>query len=188
MTGCRGASSSRRPFAGHGHAMSSEDAGVDTRAVVIMGTEVPMVNGETVTPRAKRWSRAALWLLPPLLCVFAAFISSARGGLMIENGKATPIPWLDRFIGELYEFGWWLPVGALTVFVLHRLSASRRSTLAAIAMHVAVGAGACLLYFLLRSQFHLPGDNLRLDSGLRGLKSVLPSAVGMYALIASLSE
>jgi signal transduction histidine kinase len=164
---------------------STDDASETGR---ILGTNVSLRGIENGPPAGIWWKRAALWLLPPLLCVLAALVASARGGMMINNGVATPIPWNDRFIGALYEFGWWLPVGLLSVLVLRRLSAWSTSTAMRAAAHLAILAGACTLYYFLRAYIRLPGDTFWLGRDWRGFKSVLPSSVGMYLIIASTSE
>ena len=154
----------------------------------VLGLEVPAPSAGDGAAPIQWWNRAAVWLLPPLLCLLATLLASARGGVAISNGVVRPMPWSERFVDELYLFGWWMPVGIVTVVALRRLSSWDASSATKVLAHVATGVGVCLLYFLLRAFIHLPGDVMRLDTGWDGFKSVLPSSVGMYAIIASMSE
>ena len=153
----------------------------------VVGLEVPAPSADRAAAPTRWGIRAALWLLPPVLWVTAALLASARGGMAISNGVVRPMPWSERFTDELYLFSWWMPVGVVAVIVLHRLSSWNASSAAKAIAHLATGLGVCLLYFLLRAHIHLPGDVMRLDASWNGFKSVLPSSVGVYIIIASMS-
>jgi two-component system, LytTR family, sensor kinase len=129
-------------------------------------------------------SRVAVVLLASLLAVLAALVASARGGMMISDGIAIPIAWPDRFVGALFEFGWWVPVGLMIVAMVRRISGVRRSPSVQLLGYSVLGVLSIVLYFLLRATVHLPGDDLRLGFTARGFLSQLPSSVGMYLLIA----
>jgi two-component system, LytTR family, sensor kinase len=136
----------------------------------------------------KRFARWAPWILAPVLCGLAALIASARGGQMIGlDNRATPIPWDVRFVGALFDYAWWMMLGPFIVIGIRRLIEWRASLVARAAAHVVLGLIACAAYFFLRANVHIPGDTMYLATGWRGFKSVLPTSVGMYLLIASAS-
>jgi two-component system LytT family sensor kinase len=138
------------------------------------------------TSGARRWSRLAAFLLPPALCLVAALVSSARGGMMIDAQRvAHRMPWSEIFIGALYDFAWWMPLGALIVFIVRRLGEVSAPLPRRVLAHVASGVGICTLYFWLRAGIHLPGETTRIGLHWRGFLSQLPSSVGMYLVIAS---
>jgi two-component system LytT family sensor kinase len=134
---------------------------------------------------ARRWSRPLLWLAPPVLCVLAALVTSARGGMMIENGHATPMAWSELFAGALYDFSWWILIGPAIIWWVRRTWSLTSNGVALVAAHVFGAIGASGAYFILRAGVHLPGDRMTLGWRWSGFFSQFPSSVGLYALIAS---
>src|SRR5262245_55297389 len=99
--------------------------------------------------RQLRSGNVTSWLLAPLLCVLAALVVSTRGGMMISNtGLATPIPWAERFVGAMFDFGWWMVLSPFIVFGVRRLATWQARFAVRAAAHVALCISTCTAYFL----------------------------------------
>ena len=125
----------------------------------------------------------AAWLLVPTGWVFAALVSSARGGMLIENGKATPMAWGTIFSGALYEFFWWMILAPVAVLVVKRLASMPIPQWLRITGYTVLGIAVVVAFFVLRSRVTLPGDGFRLSTDIKGLRSSLPTSVALYAMI-----
>ena len=123
------------------------------------------------------------WLLIPVAWLLAALISSARGGMMIENGRARPMPWSEIFGGQLYDLFWWMILGPAIVFAVRRVSFSRFATLTRVLLYCLIGVATVTAFWVLRSTVHLPGDPFRMHLNWRGLSSTLPSSASMYIMV-----
>jgi sensor histidine kinase YesM len=126
--------------------------------------------------------RAGL-LLIPLVWVLAALISSARGGMMIENGRARPMPWSEIFSGQLYDLFWWMFIGPVAILALRKTAGSQLSATVRGLIYALVGLASVLAFWLFRVFIHLPGDHFVLRFDLRSLGSTVPSSASMYLLI-----
>jgi two-component sensor histidine kinase len=124
----------------------------------------------------------APWLLVPIAWVFAALVSSARGGMLIENGKATPMAWSTIFSGALYEFFWWMILAPVTVVAARRLATIRISQWLRVTGYIVLGIAVVLAFFVLRSLVTLPGDDFRLKADMGGLHSTLPTSIALYGI------
>jgi len=126
--------------------------------------------------------RAGL-LLIPLAWVLAALISSARGGMLIENGRARPMPWTEIFSGQLYDLFWWMLIGPIVVIALGKAARSRMTAVARGLMYMVTGVAAVVAFWMLRALIHLPGDHFLLRLNMKGLGSTVPSSASMYLMI-----
>jgi len=129
-----------------------------------------------------RFMRAGL-LLIPLVWVLAALISSARGGMMIENGRARPMPWSEIFSGQLYDLFWWMLIGPVAILALRKTAGSQLSATVRGLIYALVGLVSVLAFWLFRVFIHLPGDHFVLRFDLRSLGSTVPTSASMYLLI-----
>jgi len=125
-------------------------------------------------------------LAAPVVWIAGALVASARGGMMISNGKATPIPWTDIFTGALYEFFWWLVIGPLIYLAVRRI-ASLSSPALRVGSYLLLGAVTVVLFWALRAGVRLPGDQFILARDFKGLRSSLPTSVGLYVMFLAAS-
>src|SRR4051812_31209032 len=95
-------------------------------------------------------SRIAPWTVVPVLCVLAALVDSARGGMMIENGIARPMPWREIFSASMYDFAWWMVLGPVVFVAVRPLLNWDVRPVTRAAAAVAGGLAVCCAYFLLR--------------------------------------
>ena len=123
------------------------------------------------------------WFLIPVAWLLAALVSSARGGMMIENGRARPMPWGEIFTGQLYDLFWWMILGPAIVLLVRRVSFSRLTTLTRSLLYCLIGIGAVAAFWILRSIIHLPGDPFRMHLNWGGLSSTVPSSASMYIMV-----
>ena len=136
----------------------------------------------TESPGTNRLARLG-WVLIPVAWLVAALISSARGGMLIENGRARPMPWSEIFSGQLYDLFWWMILGPAIVWMVRRVSFSRLTTLSRVVLYCLMGAGAVTAFWVLRSEIRLPGDPFRMHLNWRGLSSTVPSSASMYIMV-----
>ncbi|MEO7456540.1 MAG: histidine kinase [Gemmatimonadaceae bacterium] len=139
---------------------------------------------ETDSASGRSLGRAAAWMLVPAGWLLAALVSSSQGGMRISEGRAIPMPWLEIFTDALYDYAWWAAFTPVIILAVRRIE-SPRPTTRRIAGHVLLGTAVIASHFLLRAWVALPGDTVHLSRSWRGFRSGLPSALGLYLLVAA---
>ena len=102
--------------------------------------------------------------------------------MMISNGHAEPMPWSQLFTAALFDLAWWMLLGPAIVLATTSVARLRAGMVRRVIGHGVVGVATVILYFILRSSIHLPGDNFRLGYKWSSLLSTVPTSVGMYVI------
>jgi two-component system LytT family sensor kinase len=122
-------------------------------------------------------------LVIPLVWLLASVVSSARGGFEIGlHGTIRRIAWTTLFREQLFAYGWWALLSPAIVWSVRRIAAIP-SLAARVIVHTACAATFVLIDYLLLAYLNF-GQAYGLDRTWAGVRSILPEAVALYALIA----